>query len=183
MDLKILAEDIGLPKEATTEQMVERIRGQGAEIKRVVALNEQLVKALSEAQAEALKGRKAQEELKASEGRRVVEKAVVAQILDAKDADDWVGQYQKDPDFVTRFIDNHKYRTVLATQQSLHGVVAADTDVDIEIAGAVAELMAKDESFRGKPGAAGTEVMKRDQALSERYRQKHVRGLSGGGEG
>lgn len=145
MDLKILAEEIGLPKEATPEQMVTRIRGQGAEIRRVVALNEELVKALAEAQSEAQKGRKAQADLVASEGRRVVQKAIADQILDAKDEERFVKQYATEEGraFVEGYIEDHKYRKVLAAQASLRGTASITTmDGQTELAVKVSEIMA-----------------------------------------
>jgi hypothetical protein len=111
----------------------------------------------------------------------VVRDAISLQILDKHEEDRWVEQYRKDPEFVKQHIEDHRYRAVLAKQMSLHGereVTEADPLAEVEAK--AAELMAKDDSFRGKPAAARIEVLKRDPKLSERYREKHTVGLAGG---
>lgn len=189
MDLKIMAEDIGLPKEATAEQMVVAIRGQGAEIKRVRALNETLVKSLAEAQQEALAGKKAQEELLANEGRMVVRKAIDDQILDEKDEERFVKMYSTDDGkaFVEGYIEDHKYRKVLAIQQSLKGVRTAAIDPMAELATRKAEILANSKNMT--EAQAVEKAYKDDPDLFERVtearriavREKTKAGQKGGG--
>jgi hypothetical protein len=133
---------IGLGKEATTEQVVERVHALGDEVKRAKALNEELVKALAEANFEAKRGKEAQEELKASEGKRIVQKAIDDNILDEVDYTSFVEQYTKDPQFVLDHIEKHKYRKALSDQKSLKGIKIVKIDAEAELSAKVAEVMA-----------------------------------------
>ena len=163
-----MAEDVGLPKDATTEQMVVAIKGQGAEIKKVRALNENLVKALADAQAEAKAGYDAQRELSETKGRLIVRKAISDQILDEKDEERFVKMYatEEGKTFVEGYIEDHKYRKVLAVQQSLRGVKTAVVDPFVELETRKAEILANNKNM--SEASAVAKAYKDDPGLFER---------------
>ena len=157
---------IGLGKEATTEQVVERVHTLGGENQRLKAMNEDLMKRLLESQAEAARGVEAQEALKASEGRRIVQKAIDDQILDESDLERFVEQYTKDEKFVLSYIEDHKYRKILANQQSLKGVKIVKVDAEAELSAKTAEVMANNPKM--SLAEASLKAQQNDPKLFER---------------
>jgi hypothetical protein len=146
-DLKIMAERIGLPREATAEQIVAKVHGLGDELKESKQREETLVNMLAEAQAQAKEGAAAKDQLKVAEGRNLIQKAIANQIIDKSDEEFWVAQYSKDDEAVKKYIESHKFRQVLSAQTSLQNVKTVTVDPAAELSVHVAEIMANNDKM------------------------------------
>jgi len=178
--MKILAERIDLPPDATAEQIVEKVHGLGDELREAKKREEHLIKMLSDAQEEAKAGRKAQEELTKSEGRRIVERAADNQIIDKADVEFWVDAYSENPAKVQKYIDDHKYRQVLSAQTSLKGVKSVAVDPDAEVSALALQKMSSNKKLT--EAEAKFEVLRENPELAERRRESLLSGKKGGGE-
>ena len=174
--LVIAAERIGLPTNATNVEIAAAIYKQAERIK-------QLEEAVKEVSTMAEARKMAEERLTQVMAENVVAEAVRNQWIDKHEEKYYIEDYIANPTRTTERINDRKYRGILGKVVSLRDQGSAMVDIDAEVAAKASELMASDEKFRGKPGAAQLEVLKRDNKLSERHREKHVQGVTKGGGG
>lgn len=179
----IEAARIGLPVTASAGDIREAVYALKAERDVLRQEVEKWKDRAHELQAEAVEARKA-----IASNKRLEAEAYVSRIRDAKKFDkaqveNLVELYQANKDLAIRILDGMEDQSWRNTQESLQGrVLDGPADPDAEISAKAAELMASDESFRGKPAMARLEVLKRDPKLSERNRADKVAGLPKGGE-
>jgi hypothetical protein len=176
---KIDAVSIGLPADATAEQIVAKVHGLGSENSELKERNDTLVKMLADAQAEAAAGRQAQTELTKAEGRRIVERASDQQIIDKADVEYWVSSYEKDPAGVKKYIEDHRYRQLLSAQTSLKGVRTVALDPEAEVSALALQKMAGNKKLT--EAEAKFEVLREQPELAERRREALFAGKKDGG--
>lgn len=185
-DLRIMTERIGLPKEATPEQVISRVHMLGDENRELKGKVDELVKMLSEAQLQVADGRKAKEDLKEQEGRLLCERQVAKHVIDKSDLEYWVERYTENPEATKKYFAEHAFRAVIATQQSLQGPLEAYTpDPQAELDVKTAEVLANDTTKKMSEAEAVQKVYAKDPGLFQRVTEsrRKLAEAKGGGKG
>lgn len=170
----INAERIGLHKDATTAQMMERIYQLGDQ-------NKELADALQRATLVAEKRAQSEKDMKALQAKTFVENAVRNQWIDKVEEKYFIEDYISDPVRTEERINVRKYRAILSKE---HGLTLAGDPVDLEaeIEGRAREMMAKDKSLTIATAKVKvlSESERRNDGLWTRYRAKNT--ANGGSE-
>lgn len=166
IDVVIHADKLGLPPDATPEQILKRIY----DLQESAAKFEKMQNEADRLLAKAEEGEKAKAELAKVEARLVIERAVANQWIDKSQADFYAEMYAREPEKVKKHLEDMKFRSFLARADRL-----STTDLEkskasplAEVQGRVAELRAKDANL--SESAAMSKVFEDNPKLYEAYR-------------
>jgi hypothetical protein len=168
MAVKILAEWVGLGPDATEEQIAEKIKTLGEDVKTYRDRAETYEKALAENHAAVQRAKTAEKKYQSIEGTMLIEQAVRDQKIDVVDVPFLSEMYEKSPERVKKFIEEKAYRSILAKQVSLSGDAAPSDDPQVELSVRVAEAMANDTTKALTEAVAVQRIYKADPGLFRR---------------
>lgn len=179
-ELAIDAERIGLPATASVGEIVEKVHS----IPAIEAERDKWKLRAHELTAQNIELKKKVDDNDQASAELAVKKVFAAKSLDSKLEPVALEIYKASPALFQKWADAMEDKSFLDKTASLRGIESQPMNPEVEVESRAAELMAKDERFRGKKGSAMAEVLKNDADLSERYRaaQLEKSGAKKGGD-
>lgn len=174
----IMAERLGLPPDATPEQIRDKVHvlaEENVHLKHEVNIWRERAEKQT---AELAEGRKAIDKVKEMEARLFVEKAIRDQRIDKADEEKFLRVFQLDRKLAEQWIEERAHRDFMAKEQGI--------GLDLPVMSAVDEVRAKAEALMASDKSLTLAVAQmrvlQDEKLYERYRAETVSGAARGGE-
>jgi hypothetical protein len=185
-DMKLLAEDFGLPPSATGDEIVSKAKSLAEENRTLAEQRDMWRIEAEKKQVELAEAQKVVRSVREQEGARLVDRGIADQKIDKSERDFFINMYREHPDQVSKLLNERSYRQYLARDMRMQGnlkIGPTNENPMDELKAKVAEKLANDTSRTLSEAAAQAEVLREDPTLYERTRQFELgQGAKKGGD-